>query len=243
MAPLDPNGPVDPPATVVFTPPGEDATDPALVGEIAARVAAGEGRRLELKRGLPGRGKVARTLAAFGNGVGGLFVVGVDDDLTIRGAPTPPDTLAELASIASEDVRPAPVVRMWIQPLPVVSVGEMRHVVVCWVPRSGNAPHAALQSDGQWEFCERRAASTRRCAQEDLRRARANESMLDEVEVETLDWILACRPPVRSVDTRPSRTARAIDIGRSRVRRALHRLESGGWVFGWGADDLRMFTT
>lgn len=42
-------------------------------------IAAGEGRQVEFKRGLPRDEKTARTLVAFANTRGGLLIVGVGD--------------------------------------------------------------------------------------------------------------------------------------------------------------------
>lgn len=216
-------------------PPG-GATEPARALELAARIADGEGRRLELKRGLPSHAKVARTLGAFANGVGGLFLVGVEDDLVVCGAPRPEETAEELRSIAREDVRPPLAPRLWVEELEVA--GGRRRVVAAWIARSDALPHLARQSDGQWECCERRAASTRHCDPEAVRAARDAEGALDSVAVEVLE---AIRAAARTTGVALAEVAATTGRGRSRVRRALHRLESGGWTFGWGEGDARRF--
>ena len=215
-------------------PPGGATRDPARAAEVAARVAEGEGRRLELKRGLPSRAKVARTLAAFANGVGGLLVVGVQDDLVVCGAPRPEETADELLGAARDDVRPPLAPRVWIEELR--AEGGSRRVVVTWVPRSGALPHVARQSDGLWECSERRAASTRQCEPEDVVAARAAQGPLHADEARVLA-ALAERPDGATLDE----LARATERGRLRVRRVLHRLEAGGWILGWGEGDARRF--
>jgi len=225
-------------------PPGGAPAAPERAAELADRVRGGEGRRLELKRGLPSRAKVARTLGAFANGVGGLFVVGVQDDLVVCGAPRPDDTAAEVASIARRELRPPLAPRVWIEEL--ATAGGPRRVVVAWVPRSEHLPHLARQSDGQWECCERRAASTRQCEPEAVRAARDAEPALDAVEAEVLAAVRE-RPDGAGWDGASSdgatleTLASATGHGRARVRRALHRLESSGRLFGWGAGDARRF--
>ncbi|QDU86058.1 hypothetical protein Pla163_32070 [Planctomycetes bacterium Pla163] len=212
--------------------------DLALGQEVRNRIASGEGRRLELKRGLPTHGKVARTLGAFANGVGGLFVVGAEDDLTLVGVPDPGATLAELATVLRDDLRPTPRARTWIELVPNGS-GRDVALVLAWVPRSEHLPHRARQSDGQWEICERLAASTRRCEPSALEAERARTAPLDADEQRVLAWIERCTRAARPARTTTARVARATGLARSRLRRALHRLEAGGWIFGWGAGDVR----
>jgi hypothetical protein len=212
--------------------------DPALGHEIRDRIAGGEGRRLELKRGLPTHGKVARTLCAFANGVGGLFVVGAEDDLTLVGVPDPGATLDELASVLRDDLLPTPRTRSWIEVVPNGSGRDVALVLV-WVRRSERLPHRARQSDGQWEVCERLAASTRRCEPSALEVERARTAPLDADEQRALAWIERCTRADRPARTTTARVARGTGLARSRLRRALHRLEAGGWIFGWGANGLR----
>jgi len=53
--------------------------------EVLQRIEAGEDRRTEFKRGLGDRSAVGRALCAFGNGDGGLIILGVDDAGAIVG--------------------------------------------------------------------------------------------------------------------------------------------------------------
>lgn len=233
------SGPIDgPPPGPLGRPPCGSHPDRTLGEEVCDRIAGGEGRRLELKRGLPGPGKIARTLAAFANGVGGLFVIGAEDNLTLVGVRDPGTTLAELEDVVQNDLRPPPTVRVWTQ---AVQDGQGTEVslVLCWVRRSESLPHGARQSDGQWEVCERLAASTRRCEVRAIEEERARIALLNDDERRVLDWIERATAADRPSRTTMLRAARATGLARSRLRRALHRLESGGWIFGWGADDLR----
>lgn len=59
------------------------------------RIAAGEGDRTELKRGLADLRGVGRTLCAFANGTGGVVILGVDDSHRIVGVAEDPERVQE----------------------------------------------------------------------------------------------------------------------------------------------------
>ena len=63
--------------------------------EVERRIGAGEDARTEFKRGMGDLRAIGRTLCAFANGVGGLLVLGVDDDRTVVGVGADPDDVQE----------------------------------------------------------------------------------------------------------------------------------------------------
>lgn len=208
--------------------------------ELAARIAEGEGTRTEFKQGLPRAEKVARTLAAFANTRGGLFLVGVGDRGEILGAPKPAETLEELAAIAAHSVEPglAPRVgRVDLKGLPVV---------VALVPRSPDRPHAARLESGELEVTVRLGSSTRSADARALAAMRSGDSQasLSDLERRALVWVAAQGDAGTSAQGRATSEAfaRAVNIGRSRSRRLFVKLERSGHLIGAGSGSQRTFS-
>ncbi|HEX6884269.1 MAG TPA: ATP-binding protein, partial [Planctomycetota bacterium] len=135
--------------------------------ELLERIAEGEGKRLEFKRGLPGDAKVARTLGAFANTRGGLLLIGVGDRGELVGAPRPRTTMAALRRIACERLEPELAVAVGSV------VVERRTLVWCAVPVSPARPHAVVGDDGAREVVARVGASNRRASGATLRAIQA----------------------------------------------------------------------
>lgn len=114
-----------------------------------------EGPESEWKERLPRPERVARTFAAFANGVGGTLWVGVRDDGHAVGVARPAEVVGELRRIAQTLVVP---------PLPVTverrAMGE-RVLVVARIPRSPTRPVLAPGRDGLLHAFHRDGASTR----------------------------------------------------------------------------------
>ena len=130
--------------------------------ELARRIAEGEGARTEFKRGLPSPDKVARTLAAFANTKGGLFLVGVDDHGNALGAAHAREVVEELRMIAALRVEP-PLAPM-VQIVRLESALGSVPIVACHVAASRVRPHAALLERGERDVCVRIGSSTRTAA-------------------------------------------------------------------------------
>jgi len=204
--------------------------------ELARRIAEGEGKTLEFKRGLPGAPKVARTLAAFANTRGGLLLIGVDDHGALVGAPRPRETLAALRQVAAE----------WVEPAVELQAGlvELDGVRLVWasVPLSPARPHAALDAQGEGELVVRVGSSNRRASAATLKALRAQLSgggSLDELERSILRW-LATRPRGEHGAT-ADEFVRERNIGRQRARRAFTHLELAGRVVAHGSGAQRRY--
>lgn len=63
--------------------------------EILHRIGTGEDERTEFKRGIGDLRPIGRSLSAFANTEGGVLILGVEDDGTIRGVQEPPDKVTE----------------------------------------------------------------------------------------------------------------------------------------------------
>jgi hypothetical protein len=204
--------------------------------ELTRRIAEGEGKTLEFKRGLPGDAKLARTLAAFANTRGGLLLIGIGDRGERYGAPRPRETLAEVRRVAREAVEPP----LELQGGIVTLDGE--RIVWCSVPLSPARPHASLDAEGERELVVRVGSSNRRASEATLKALRAQVaggSSLDVLERSILAWLAARGKSEHGATL--EEFVRARNIGRQRARRAFTRLELGGRVVGHGAGARRRY--
>lgn len=207
--------------------------------EVAEWIAAGEGRRVEFKRGLPRPERTARVLAAFGNTNGGVLLVGVTDRGEVQGVGRPAEVLERLASIASTSVVPALEVA-----LADVEVGG-RTLVVASVPLSPDRPHAVTKRDGSQEVVVR-VGSSNRVADGATRRALGaprSGGSLSELERRVLAFV----GEAGSGGDRPNAGAtvagfaQAHNVGTQRARRAFVRLEQLGRIVGHGSGSRRLY--
>jgi hypothetical protein len=202
--------------------------------ELGARIAAGEGRELEFKRGLPKDARIARTLCAFANTRGGLLLVGVGDRGELVGAPRPRETLAGLRRVAAERLEPALAVEAGVALLSGVRVAW------CSIPLSPARPHAVIDDHGEREIVVRVGASNRRASGATLaaiRAQRAAAAGLDDLQRDVLRWLAAQPGGTATV----AAFAAARNVGRQRARRAFTQLEIAGRLVGHGAGARRAY--
>ncbi len=208
----------------------------ALAEEVRRKIAGGEGTRTEFKRSFSTREKLARTFAAFANGDGGVLLIGVEDDGAVCGAPDDGELESQLADTATNAVVP---------PVRTVALGlvldvaddgrlERRRVLAVFVPRSDAAPHRAPAHDGTYKAMLRRAASTREVSEEQIARVLAQREPLDADEHDVVAVLAEATRAERFENTTAGKVEFATGLARSRVRRALHKLERGGWCLGLG---------
>ncbi len=201
--------------------------------ELARLIAAGEGKHLEFKRGLPADARVARTLCAFANTRGGLLLIGVGDRGELVGAPRPRATIARLRAVAAEQLEPPLELQLGVATL------AGKPVVWCSVPLSPARPHARLDEAGERELVVRVGASNRRASEATLAALRAQRDSaagLDELQRRVLRW-LASAPEPATV----AAFARSHNIGRPRALRAFTRLELAGRLVGHGSGARREY--
>ncbi len=210
------------------------------LAELAEILREGEGARVEFKRGLPRPEKVARSLCSFANTRGGLFLVGVDDDGSVRGASDPRAATAEIRRVARELVLPPVEVRTQ-----TLATEAGRVVVVCSVPLSRLRPHAALGADGADEIVVRVGSSNRvarGAALEALRFQRRGRSSLDELEQRILAWVgREAGGERRARGVTIEGFLRSHNIGKQRARRAFLHLEREGHLVGHGVGARRAY--
>jgi hypothetical protein len=209
--------------------------------DIRARIAEGEGKSVEFKRGLPRDEKTARTLCAFANTRGGLLLIGVGDRGEILGAPHPKRTMETLRAIAN--VR--------LDPMLAVEIGRVeldsKPIVWCSVPLSPARPHALLHDDETKEIVVRAGSSNRVASGAALASIRAQSTRgksLDPLQRSVLEWVESINRSAR--DPGGSATiqgfAKARNIGLQRARRAFTDLERTGRLVGHGSGSKRIFS-
>jgi hypothetical protein len=209
--------------------------------DIRARIAEGEGKHVEFKRGLPRDEKTARTLCAFANTRGGMLLIGVGDRGEILGAPHPRRTLETLRSIAASRLEPPLAVELGSL------VVEERPVVWCSVPLSPARPHAVVHDDATREIVVRAGSSNRvatGAALASLRVRASDKKSLAPLQRSVLAWVNAVNRGAR--DPGGAATVRAFaaakNVGLQRARRAFTDLELAGRLIGHGAGARRVFS-
>lgn len=209
--------------------------------ELAARIAQGEGRTLEFKRGLPRDEKVARSLAAFANTRGGLLLIGVGDRGELLGAPHPRQTLERLRAIAQGLLEPALEVQ-----LAIVDLGDAR-IVCCSVPLSPKRPHAVVRADGENEVVVRAGSSNRAADGSTLRaivEQRTSKRSLDALEKRVLAWVeeRTRGGATAESDATIAGFCEAANIGKQRGRRLFIELERAGLLVAHGEGARRVYS-
>lgn len=209
--------------------------------DIAAQIAAGEGKNVEFKRGLPRDEKTARSLCAFANTRGGLFLVGVGDRGEILGAPHPRVTAERIREIAAGRLDPPLAVRVGQVEL------EGLPIVWCSIPLSPARPHAVIHDDESREVVVRAGSSNRVASGATLaliRSQRSSSGNLDPLKRAVLAWVEACNR--RAHDPGGAATIRGFaddkNVGVQRARRAFTELEIAGRLVGHGSGAKRVFS-
>lgn len=202
--------------------------------EIAARIAEGEGPRIEFKRQLPRDERTARSLCAFANGRGGLLLVGVADRGFVTGVREPAHVAERLARIAREALEPK--VDLEARTVRIAQCD----VVAARVPASPRAPHAVVRPDGEREVVVRVGASNRAADRPTIAalRVRGARPSLDAFEKRVVAWV---RAHAGAGPATPAAFARAQNVGLDRARRAFVRVETNGVLVAHGARRARSY--
>lgn len=191
----------------------------------APRPFAVEGPDSEWKERLPRPERIARTISAFANGVGGKIWVGVRDDGAAVGVADVGETTAALRRIASELVAPSPS----LQVRTVECDGAQ--LVVAEVPSSELRPVLAPGRDGELAPFVRDGSSTRpapRAIQRVWSRGAARVT-LDARERRILREIrLRAQDGTAGPDLKE--LARASRVGQRAARRAVVQLQAAGLI-------------
>jgi predicted HTH transcriptional regulator len=106
-------------------------------------IAGGEGQQLDFKFEISDSKKIARTLSAFANTVGGILLVGVKDNGRIAGIRSEEEFYMLEASA-----------QLYCKPEVGFSVKEWhidgKTILQAWIKKSMTPPHFALSEDGKW---------------------------------------------------------------------------------------------
>jgi len=186
-----------------------------------ARPYGPEGPECEWKERLPRPPRLARTLAAFANGVGGSLWIGVEDRGGVVGVGNPRDVHAALRHVAEE----------WVEPVPALQI--VRHRVAGRTLLEGriapasDGPVRALLPSGERRVYVRDGASSRpaTAAQVKAMGARCGRApRLDATGRRLLALLTREGPHTLATLTRAAR------MGRRNARRALVALARAGLV-------------
>lgn len=162
-----------------------------------------EGKRLEYKRDLSSPLPVMRALTAFANSAGGVLVLGVDDDRTVRGVEDPIALESRLVNMISDRIAPRLVPEIDIVPW------RSTQLVVVTVHLSQSRPHRVV-ADG--EVFVRLGASNRKADPElieEMRRSCRFESFdetafptesLERIDLEAVTTEFAALKSIRPKD-------------------------------------------
>lgn len=93
--------------------------------ELDAMLAKGEGQRLEFKKSLPARRRLARLLAGLANSGGATILVGVDDTRHVVGVPNPCEARSLVEQVAREELDPQPELAF-----EVINAGDKRVLAI-----------------------------------------------------------------------------------------------------------------
>ena len=186
---------------------------------------APEGPETEWKERLPRAERVARTLSAFANGVGGRLWVGVRDDGTAIGVADAAETIGELRRISRDMLSPPQKVEVRAHAF------DRGQLVVAEVAPSKVRPVHAPGRDGSPTPWVRDGASTRIAPRAVVRAwERASpRKPLDPKERRVLREI-AARARFDGAGANLAEIAHAARMGQRGARRALVQLEQAGLV-------------
>jgi predicted HTH transcriptional regulator len=197
-----------------------------------------EGKTLEFKRDLSSPLGVLRTLVAFANSSGGVLLLGVEDDRSVRGIP---DALAQeerLASLVSDGIEP--------KLMPTIEIAAWRRVQLLAVEvfPSAQRPHW-VRADGMPKGAYVRVGSTNRSPDAgllaEMRREAGNEvydeTPLSDMNSEALDFRVA------SELFRARRVLKVADLRavRALVRHQNRDVPSVGGLLLFGRDPQARF--
>ncbi|MCY7349522.1 MAG: ATP-binding protein [Cytophagaceae bacterium] len=189
--------------------------------DLAALLTQNEGTSLEFKRTIDSPGRIAKTLAAFANTAGGLLVVGIDDDHSVRGVPSEKDEIQRLETASD----------FWVEPplllhYETVDVGE-RRVLIFRVDESREKPHKAKNERGEWEIYvrarDKSVPASKQMGQFLQHSGAVDAELLNSPNVKTLFQFLQ-----KSERITAPRLAKLINISTYRADRLLRELTRQG---------------
>lgn len=185
-----------------------------------------EGPESEWKERLPRPNSVARTLAAFANGVGGRFWVGIRDDGQVVGVgPSDDEVIAELRRINADLI--VPPVELQVERRRYLD----RTLIEATVAPSVSRPVLAPGRDGVPTAFLRDDASTRRASRA-IQKVWARESPKRTLDPKARRLLAELKGRARFDQAGPTlpELARLARLGQRAARRALVELQQAGLI-------------
>jgi len=111
---------------------------------IKSLILQGEGLTLDFKKTITNNGKIAKSLVAFANNIGGKLLIGVEDDGSIKGVKSEEEEKYMILKSAHQFCKPA------IEPAFQEVYVDDKLVLVVDIPESDSKPHYALDDQKKW---------------------------------------------------------------------------------------------
>jgi ATP-dependent DNA helicase RecG len=199
--------------------------------KIDEQLSSPEGKTLEFKRDLSSPKPILKTLTAFANTAGGILLVGVADDRSVRGLPDPLGEEERLASWISDGITPR-----LVPDIEIISWRRKQLLAVRVYP-SALRPHWVC-SEGLPDGVYVRVGSTNRRADtalmEAMRRHVAgvsyDENPLPELNTEALDFRAASVLIGRMADLLTRGQVVVLGTGPRDPNRRYHSVKRGGFA-------------
>lgn len=107
-------------------------------------IAQGEGETVDFKKSITNNTKIARHIVAFANQKGGMLLVGVADDGTVKGVKSEEEEKYMILKSCHQLIKPV------IEPTFEEIYLDQKLVLVVHIPEGDCKPHLALDNDQKW---------------------------------------------------------------------------------------------
>ncbi|RIV19831.1 ATP-binding protein [Fibrisoma montanum] len=177
----------------------------------------GEGTRLEFKSSISASHRIARTLTAFANTVGGVLIVGVTDDGKIAGVDSELHEMRKIEQATDFFVEPAITISYETRRV------DGRLVLLIDVPESTDKPHYAVDEQGTRTIYVRSKDKSVPTNKLIISQESADNQLLQSPAVRTLIQFLRKNDSITA-----ARMAQLVNISDQRATKLLRQLTEQG---------------
>jgi len=177
----------------------------------------GEGTRLEFKSSISTSHRIARTLTAFANTVGGVLIVGVTDDGKIAGVDSELHEMRKIEQATDFFVEPAITISYETRRV------DGRLVLLIDVPESTDKPHYAVDEQGTRTIYVRSKDKSVPTNKLIISQESADNQLLQSPAVRTLIQFLRKNDSITA-----ARMAQLVNISDQRATKLLRQLTEQG---------------
>ena len=184
----------------------------------------GEGVKVDFKKTITSCQKIARTMVSFTNNKGGLLLIGVADDGTIKGVKNEDEERYMITKAAHLYTKPA------LDPTFEEVYYDDKMVLVVEIPESPLKPHYALADDGKWWVYVRvkdKSVLASKIVVDVLKRSSAKEGVLIEYSTNEKNLLQYLEKAGRIT---VKECCELLKIGRNKAQRLLVNLILSGII-------------